>query len=563
MFQYCSYMEDKKDFTIDRINFPEKVLNEFVQSLLKSHKRIVPILDPGIKIDENYGPYVHGVEQAIFIKNPQYLPKNYQFYIGKVWPGNVHFVDFMNPKSLNYWKSEIKVFFKLFNNSDVIGGIWLDMNEPSNFIDGYNYTFNDLPASYNSFSLNFPRYMINNGGNEAPIFRKTVPMDAGTALGSSYQAHNMYGLFESIVTYRALIELDPQHRPFLLTRSTFPGSGNWTATWLGDNFSTFPQMALSISGVLQYGLMGMPMSGPDICGFSGNATEILCARWMALGAFYPFSRNHNSIDSTIDQEPFRWKSVADVSRKYLNLRYSLLPFYYTLIHTSHVKGWPLWRPVFFYDNSTEALDINDQFFVGKELIVSPVLMESTEEMNIRLPAGEWYELESFNYIKSSLKPIRVLYSTPIDFMNIHIRAGSVLTMQEPKLTMFETRQTNFTLLVALDSDGYASGELYWDDGVSLSVGSDYINIIFQVNVVEGSSLRIKFAGHVGCECPFVTKLVTLTAGKNYKPKNDSNYNEVLKDYGFEIIFKKNIEMKELEDFIIKFEENSSNNESRF
>lgn len=541
-------MEDRKDFTIDRINFPEKDLNKFVQSILKSHKRIVPILDPGIKIEENYGPFIRGSEQEIFIRNPRGLDD--KFYVGEVWPGNVHFIDFMNNKSINYWKSELISFFKLFNNSEVIGGLWLDMNEPSNFIDGYNYTFNGLPADYKSFSLNFPRYMINNGGNEAPIYRKTVPMDAETALGNSYQTHNMYGLFESIVTYKSMIEIDPRRRPFLLTRSTFPGSGNWTATWLGDNLSTFPQMALSIAGILQYGLMGLPMSGPDICGFLGNVTEELCARWMILGTFYPFARNHNSIDSGIDQEPFRWESVADVSKKYLNLRYSLLPFYYTMMHTAHEMGWPLWRPIFFYDNSIETLDINDQFFIGKELLISPVLMESTAEMNVRLPAGEWYELESFNYIKSTLKPMKVLYKTPLDYIPVHIRAGSILILQEPKLTMVETRQTNFTILIALDSDGNAECDFYWDDGVSLNTGNEYIDLIINAKIVENSFFRINYTGYIGCDCPIVTKLVILTYGKNYNLKNDS---VVLKDYGFEVILDNGAKMKDLDSFAIKFE----------
>ena len=426
------------------------------------------------------------------------------------------------------------------------------MNEPSNFIDGYNYTFNDLPMDYKSFSLNFPRYMINNGGNEVPIYRKTVPMDAETALGNSYQTHNMYGLFESIVTYKAMLALDHQNRPFLLTRSTFPGSGNWTATWLGDNISTFPQMALSISGVLQYGLIGLPISGPDICGFLGDVTEELCVRWMALGAFYPFARNHNSIDSKIDQEPFRWKSVAGVSRKYLKLRYSLLPFFYTLMHTAHEKGWPIWRPIFFYDNSTaEALDICDQFFVGRELLISPVLTQSTVEMNLRLPAGEWYEWESFNFIKSS-KSIKILYKTPLDFIPIHLQAGSILIMQDPKLTMFETRQTNFTIMIALDSDGQATGEFYWDDGVSLNVDNEYIDLVIEAKVVDNSLLRIKHSGYVGCGSPLGSKLVILTGGKYYNPKNDSNYNVIIKDFGFEIILKNDMKLKKLNDFIINF-----------
>lgn len=527
-------MKDKKDFTIDIEKFPLDKLKQFTQILMDSHKRIVPILDPGIRIEEGYGPYERGLNQCIFIRNPNWLSEKDEFYVGQVWPGNVNFIDFTNPNNLNYWKVELQSFFELLpNGSKVIGGIWLDMNEPSNFIDGYNFTFNDMPSNFNSFSLNFPRYSINNDGNDAPIYRKTIPMDTRTALGNSYETHNLYGIFESIQTYKAILEINPKRRPFLLTRSTFPGSGQWTATWLGDNLSTFPQMALSIPGVLQYGLEGLPISGPDICGFMREASEELCARWMALGSFYPFSRNHNSIESTIDQEPFRWESVANVSRKYLSLRYSLLPFYYTLMHEAHVKGWPIWRPVFFYDDSSTATDINDQFFVGSHLLISPILEESATSICVRLPVGEWYDWETFNFIKSTLNPMNINYDAVLlDYIPIHLRAGSIIMMLEPKLTMFETRQTNFTMLIALDSSLSASGQIYWDDGVSLDVKDQYIDANINSRIEE-STLNIDFQGILASiECPFIERIKVLTAGHKFMKKLKET------DYGFDIEFEK-------------------------
>lgn len=519
---------------VDDENFPADDLKLFTQKLMDSHKRIVPILDPGIKIEKGYGPYERGLNQSVFVRNPDWLSGKEEFYIGEVWPGNVHFIDFTNPNTSTYWKAELLSFFKLLSNdSEVIGGIWLDMNEPSNFIDGYNYTFNDMPNDFNSFSLNFVRYNINNGGNEAPIYRKTIPMDAITALGNSYETHNLYGVFESMQTYKAMLEIDPNKRPFLLTRSTFPGSGKWTATWLGDNLSTFSQMALSIPGVLQYGLEGLPVSGPDICGFMGEVSEELCARWMALGSFYPFSRNHNSIVSNIDQEPFRWESVANVSRKYLSLRYSLLPFYYNLMHEAHVKGWPIWRPVFFYDDSSSALDINNQFFVGRELLISPILEESAKSVSVRLPIGEWYDWETFNFIKSTLNPININYGAELDFIPIHLRAGSIIMMQEPKLTMFETRQTNFTMLIALDSNLSALGQFYWDDGVSLVVNDhQFIDTKIYSRIEKERTLRIDFRGAMpSIDCPFIKKIKVLTAGRKFGMRKLKE-----KDYGFDVEF---------------------------
>ena len=526
-------MKDKKVFTIDEENFPAHELKEFTKRLTESHKRIVPILDPGIKIEEGYGPYERGLNECVFVRNPEWLRAKEEFYVGEVWPGNVHLIDFTNPNISNYWKAELQTFLGLLSNdSEVIGGLWLDMNEPSNFIDGYNYTFNDMSSDFNSYSLNFPRYTINNDGNEGPIYRKTVPMDADLALGNSYQTHNLYGLFESIQTYNSMIDIDETKRPFLLTRSTFPGSGKWTATWLGDNLSTFPQMALSIPGVLQYGLEGLPISGPDICGFIGETSEELCARWMALGSFYPFSRNHNSINSKIDQEPFRWETVANVSRKYLSLRYSLLPFYYTLMQEAHIKGWPIWRPVFFYDTSSTALDINNQFFVGNALLITPILEESAKTVTSRLPLGEWYEWETFNFIKSTLTPINIVYKASLDFIPIHLRAGSILIIQQPKMTIFETRMTNFTMLIAMNSSETASGRFYWDDGISLDVGDQFIDLKICARIKNESILVIEFQGGLpSIECPFIENIKVLTAGHKY---NIGNSKET--DYGFDIEF---------------------------
>jgi alpha-glucosidase len=523
-------MDSKKDFTLDPINFPRDKMNQLLKRLADSNQRIVPILDPGIKIDEEYGTYARGLSRGIFVKNPPKVARyGGKYFVGQVWPGNVHFIDFTHENASKFLSEELIIFFNQFDNLHVFAGLWLDMNEPSNFIDGYNYNFEDFPRDYASFSLNFPRYCINNGGDESPVYQKTIPMDSLTQLGTCYQTHNMYGIFESKVSYEAMKELNHpigQARPFLLTRSTFPGSGRWTATWLGDNLSTFSQMALSIPGILQYGLAGIPMSGPDICGFLGEASEELCARWMALGAFYPFSRNHNSIESTQDQEPYNWKSVAHISRRYLQLRYSLHPYYYTLMHTAHVKGWPIWRPIFFYDASEEAKSIDDQVFIGSDLLLSPVLMESKRSLIVRLPKGEWYEWDTLNFIKTASNAIKVEYSAPIDFISLHLRAGAIILLQpSDKLTMFETRKADFKLLIALNTEGKARGCVYWDDGKGLSSANHTIEIFTEAK--QGLGMNIYFSGfNESVEAmPKIKEITVLTAGRRMgRLREESWYN---------------------------------------
>uniref|UniRef100_A0A2N9EVP3 Glycoside hydrolase family 31 TIM barrel domain-containing protein n=1 Tax=Fagus sylvatica TaxID=28930 RepID=A0A2N9EVP3_FAGSY len=305
MWTDIDYMDGYKLFTLDPVNFPADQMKTFVDTLHQKGQKYVLIVDPG-----------------------------------KVWPGPVYFPDFLNPSTQNFWSNEIKIFRDIIP----VDGLWLDMNEIANF--------DTSPATPNS-TLDDP-HRINNYASKRPINGNTVPP---TALHfgniTEYNVHNIFGLLEAKATNEALVNLTGK-RPFILSRSTFVSSGKYTAHWTGDNAANWNDMAYSIPSILNSGIFGIPMVGADICGFIGSTNEELCQRWIQLGAFYPFSRDHSDKNSN-RQELYLWESVAASARKVLGLRYRVL--------------------------------------------VSPVLNQGAVSVEAYFPAGNWFDL--FNFTNSA------------------------------------------------------------------------------------------------------------------------------------------------------------------
>ncbi|KAF9296133.1 hypothetical protein BGZ74_010460 [Mortierella antarctica] len=485
------YMDKYKDFTFDELRFPESRVKKLAENLAATNRSMVLIVDPGIPVEPGYGPYDSGMAQDVFIKNKAGKP-----FEGRVWPGQTYFPDFFDSNGTwSWWERHLQ------ETRDKIGPNvfpWIDMNEPSNFCNGEctsgQQTQNQPQTPSKQEATVNLKYSINNAGRQALLSEKTVSEDAVLKNGlSMYDTHNLYGHMEARATHQALTNLLPNTRPFILSRSTFPGTGSSAAHWTGDNWSEWNHLYFSIPGVLSFGLFGIPFTGSDICGFIGNTTEELCLRWHQLGALYPFARNHNTLGAN-PQEAYLWPTtVLPAARQALRIRYSLLPYYYTLFDRASRVGTPLWQPLFFqYSNDPLTLKIDHQFLLGDSVMVSPALYKGQIQVKAYFPGnGRWFNLWTHECIiehdshgghASDDRSHRYKFlSAKADGEPIpmSIAGGHIIPIQAPQNTVADTRAQPVSLVIALDERGNAKGEVYVDDGRSL-VNSDSARVNFEM-----------------------------------------------------------------------------------
>ena len=401
------YMNGYRIFTFNPDGFSNPLrLNDYLH---QQDFKTVYMIDPGVKVEEGYFVDDQGTAGDYWVKD-----KNGQVFEGNVWPGACHFPDFTRPEVRSWWATLYKDFM-----ATGVDGVWNDMNEP---------------AIFGQPEGTMPRDNRHLGGE-------------GVTAGPHLRFHNVYGMNMVRASRQGLLLANPQKRPFILSRSNFLGGQRYAATWTGDNLSHPDHLKLSVPMSLTLGLSGQPFNGPDIGGFCENSNGQLVAEWTALGVYFPFVRNHNT-KGTVAQEPWAFtQEVLDACRTAINRRYRLMPYIYTLFREASTTGMPVMRPLFMADSKDLNLRSEDRsFLLGGDLMIRPQWAEHTA-----MPQQEWQCLELEEATDSYQCELRQ-------------RPGSVIPLANLAQSTATLRTDSLTLLVCVDGEGKAVGQLYEDEG---------------------------------------------------------------------------------------------------
>ncbi len=458
------YQQDNRPFTVDRLRFP--AFEQMVRDLGQQGFKIVAITDLHLAKLPGYKPYDEGSAKDLFVHNP-----DGSIYTGRVWPGDSVFPDFTWAPAREWWGSLYNDFVKTG-----IRGFWNDMNEPAVFVP-----------------------------------TKTMPLDVvhrldGGGKATHREIHNIFGMQNGRATYEGLLRINPNQRPFVLTRAAFAGTQRYAASWTGDNSSTWNHYRMSIPTLLNLGISGYAFVGDDIGGFAGSTTADLLTRWMELGAFNPIFRNHTA-KGTSDQEPWvHGPEQEAIRRRYIEARYRLLPYIYTAMEETARTGMPLMRPMFLEFPNDLSVQTNDtEFMFGSSLLVAPKTTEMLDRLSIHQTAGNWFDYWTGERVPGGGD---VVVNPPLDLLPVYVREGSIIPRQPLVQNVSEKPQGRLELRVYPGPN--CQGTIYADDGETFA----YQRGVFQRTTItcaaDGS--RIEISAPEGSYQPWWSEFTVTVVG---------------------------------------------------
>ncbi|MDR0533226.1 MAG: hypothetical protein LBH01_04660 [Verrucomicrobiales bacterium] len=438
------FMERYKLFTLHKEHFPQP--KKDLAKIAGAGRRVVPIFDPGVKVEAGYPVYEHGKKADAFCRNPQG-----QHFVGLVWPGDCVFPDFSLKTARDWWADEVAAFAK-----QGITSAWLDVNDPA----------------------------------VGPVNNSDMLFDHGRRPHDYY--HNQYALGMAMATRQGFLAVSPNERPFLLSRSGFTGSQKYTAIWSGDNYSNYYHLRNSLATCMNLALSGIPFNGCDIGGFAGDTYPELLRDWYKASFLLPFFRNHCA--GTRPQEPWAFDSkTLTVVRHYIQLRYRLRPYLYQLFAEHEQSGEAVIRPLFydFADTKQQPLGlVADQFMVGPHLMQAPFVDEALAKRKVVLPGKvAWFSLADGKWLSGG-KDISV--SANLNDTPWYVRDGAILPAARvaPHENRHDLRSVDFHIF--LHRVTQAETSYVFDDGLTFDYQRGTRSKVKLTASRSGSKLTIKY-----------------------------------------------------------------------
>ncbi|QHI36033.1 Oligosaccharide 4-alpha-D-glucosyltransferase [Kordia antarctica] len=422
------YMEGFRCFTWNKEHFPDP--KRMVKELADNGFKTVAIIDPGIKIDKEYSVFKEALDKDYFCKRA-----DGPYMKGKVWPGECYFPDFTKPEVRDWWSG----LFKELIEDIGIQGVWNDMNEPA-VMEVPNKTFpDDVRHDYD--------------GNPC----------------SHRKAHNVYGMQMARATYQGLKKFNYPKRPFVITRSAYSGTQRYTSTWTGDNVATWEHLWIANVQAQRMAMSGFSFVGSDIGGFAEQPQGELFTRWIQLGIFHPFCRVHSSGDHG-DQEPWAFdEDVTDVVRKFVELRYQLLPYLYTAFWNLVEHGTPLLKSLVMFDQEDNQTHYRtDEFIFGDKILVCPIQEPNAKGRRMYIPRGQWYNYWTDELVEGGKEK---WVDAEIDSMPLFVLEGAIIP-KFPVQQYVDEKQIDEVTLDIYYKEGKERSQLFDDahDGYDYTKG---------------------------------------------------------------------------------------------
>jgi alpha-glucosidase len=419
MWLDIDYMDSYKIFTWNKERFPQPKI--MADKLHDMGFHLVTIVDPGIKVEPGSRQYDEGAANGYFIRYP-----SGKFYTGEVWPGRCHFPDFTSEKVRQWWGTSFSAL-----TAPGVDGFWNDMNEPSTWGQ-------DIPG--------------------------IVQLDFDGHKTTIEQAHNVYGLNMSRATYEGTRLLMSGKRPFVLTRAGYAGIQRYSAVWTGDNFASDEHLMLGVRMVNSLGLSGVSFTGPDLGGFMGTPSKELFTRWLSIGVYTPFMRNHAVINSK-HKEPWSFgEGTEKIAQELLNDRYQLLPYIYSAFYESTISGMPVARSLainYTFDEKIYEGNYQQEYLFGDNILVAPVSSEQ-QFCKVYFPEGGWYRLSSGQYYPGNSEAV---VEAPLNDLPAFAKASAIIPEQSVIQNTGEKPSSEITIHI-YQGQLRNSYSYYEDDGIT-------------------------------------------------------------------------------------------------